>query len=331
VCKLASTASLLVSSYSHDAERAGRPRGKLLMRALVIGGSGQVGGALLEALRARGHKALGTYAHHPAEGLAPLDITDRAAVSRIVSEARPDWVLCPAGLTHVDYCEEHPAEAFAMNRDGARHAAQEARRAGAGCVFYSTEYVFDGARGPYAEEDEAHPLSVYGRSKWEGERAVLAELARAVVVRTTVVYGPDRQGKNFVYQLIRNCRSGQGMRIPADQVSSPTYNVDLAQATVELCERDLGGVYHLAGDGVLDRFAFALLACQVFGLDPSRLTPVATAALGQKAARPLKGGLTIAKARATLATPLRTPEAGLRAMRAVLEAHGGGAGPGGGG
>src|SRR5262249_3717285 len=143
--------------------------------------------------------------------------------------------------------------------------------------------------------------------------------SRAVVVRTTVVYGPDRQEKNFVYQLIRNCRNGQGMRIPADQVSSPTYNVDLARATVELCERDLRGVYHLAGDGVLDRYAFAPLTCEVFGLDPSRLTPVATATLGQKASRPLKGGLSITKARGVLATPLRMPEAGLRAMREALE------------
>ena len=289
------------------------------MRALVIGASGQVGSALLEALRARGHEAVGTYAHHPAEGLDTLDVTDRAAVERAVSQARPDWILCPAGLTHVDYCEEHPAEAFAINRDGALDAARAAGCAGAGFVFYSTEYIFDGERGPYTEKDAAQPLSVYGRSKWEGERAVLAEIARALVVRTTVVYGPDRQEKNFVYQLIRNCRSGQGMRIPADQISSPTYNVDLAQATVELCERDLAGVYHLAGDGVLDRFAFARLACEVFGLDPSRLTPVATAMLGQKAARPLKGGLTIAKAQGVLATPLRSPEAGLRAMRAALE------------
>src|SRR6266508_2772437 len=289
------------------------------MRALVIGASGQVGAALLAALRARGHDALGTYAHHPAAGLTALDITDRGAVERAIGGSRADWVLCPAGLTHVDYCEEHPAEAFAINRDGALQAAREGGRAGAGFVFYSTEYVFDGERGPYAEEDPARPLSVYGRSKWEGERGVLAEIKRALVVRTTVVYGPDAQEKNFVYQLIRYCRSGQPMRIPVDQLSSPTYNVDLARATVELCERDHHGVYHLAGDGVLDRFAFARLACEVFALDPSRLTPVLTAALGQKAPRPLKGGLRIAKAQAALATPLRSPEAGLRAMRAALE------------
>ena len=289
------------------------------MRAFVIGASGQVGAALLAALRARGHEALGTHANHPAPGLVPLDIIDRDAVERAVAAARPEWVLCPAGLTHVDHCETHPDEAFAINRDGPLHAAREARRAGAGFVYYSTEYVFDGERGPYAEDDPARPLSVYGQSKWEGERAVLADLERALVVRTTVVYGPDRQEKNFVYQLIRNCRSGQPMRIPADQVSSPTYNVDLASATVELCERDLRGVFHLAGDGVLDRYAFARLACEVFALDPARLEPVDTAALGQKAPRPLKGGLRIAKARGVLSTPLRTPGEGLRAMRAALE------------
>ena len=289
------------------------------MRALVIGASGQVGGALMRALEARGHLAAGTYGEHAAEGLTRLDLTDRASVERAVASVRPDWVLCPAGLTHVDRCEERPDEARAINRDGALHAARAARDAGAGFVLYSTEYVFDGEGGPYAEDDPVHPLSEYGHSKLEGERLVLAEVPRSIVVRTTVVYGPDRQEKNFVYQLIRNCKSGQPMRVPRDQISSPTYNADLAQATVELCERDAPGVYHLAGDGILDRYAFARLACQVFGLDPSQLTPVATSTLGQKAARPLKAGLRIDKAQALLSTPLRSPEAGLRAMKAAIE------------
>ena len=288
------------------------------MRALVIGASGQVGAALLGALAARGHEATGTYAHHAAPGLAPLDVTDRVAVEQAVAAARPDWVLCPAGLTHVDRCEEHPAEAFAINRDGALHAARAAQRAGAGFVFFSTEYVFDGERGPYAEDDPARPLSQYGLSKWEGERAVLAEIPRAIVVRTTVVYGPDRQEKNFVYQLIRNCQSGQPMRIPSDQISSPTYNADLAAATIELCERDLRGIYHLAGATLLDRFTFARLACEIFHLDPSHLTPVTTSSLNQKAPRPLKAGLLITKAQALLQTNLRPPEAGLREMKLAL-------------
>src|SRR5262249_47517773 len=115
------------------------------------------------------------------------------------------------------------------------------------------------------------------------------------------------------------CRSGQPMRVASDQVSSPTYNVDLARATIELCEREARGVYHLGGGGVLDRYAFALLACQGFGLGASRVTPVGTSSFGQKAARPLRAGLLIAKAQALLRTPLRSPEAGLRAMRAAVE------------
>src|SRR5262245_66331172 len=93
------------------------------MRALVIGGSGQVGGALMQALRARGHEATGTYGQHPADGLAHLDILDATAVAHAIDAARPDWVLFPAGLTFVDYCAEHPDAAFAFNRDAQLDAA----------------------------------------------------------------------------------------------------------------------------------------------------------------------------------------------------------------
>ena len=290
------------------------------MRALVIGASGQVGAALLDVLRARGHEAVGTWAHEAFPGLVPLDFTDPAATERLVGETRPDWVLCPAALSHVDYCEEHPDEAFAANLHGPLGAAQAAARAGAGFVYYSSDYVFDGVDGPYAEDARPRPLGVYGQSKWEGEQAVLGALPHALVVRTSVVYGPERQEKNSAYQLIRACRSGKGFRPAVDQRVSPSYNPDVAAATVECCERGLYGTWHLAGADVLDRMAYARLVCRVFDLDASNLTPATTAQLGQKAVRPLNGGLRIGKAQAQLRTPLRGAEAGLRAMRAALEA-----------
>lgn len=295
------------------------------MRALVIGGSGQVGAALLRVLRARGHEAVGTWAHVELPGLVRLDFTDDAATERLVAATRPDWVLCPAALSHVDYCEEHPDEAFAANLHGPLAAAKAAARAGAGFVYYSSDYIFDGVDGPYAEDARPHPLGVYGQSKWEGEQAVLAALERALVVRTSVVYGPERQEKNSAYQLIRACRSGTGFRPAVDQRVSPSYNADVAAATVECCERELHGTWHLAGADVLDRMAYARLVCRVFELDASCLTPTTTAQLAQKAARPLNGGLRIAKAQAHLRTPLRGAEAGLRAMRAALEAPASGA------
>ena len=289
------------------------------MRALVIGASGQVGAALMDALRARGHEARGTYAKHPAPGLDLLDLSDHAAVARAVSLARPDWIFCPAGLSHVDYCEDHADEAMAANRDGPAAAARAAEALGAGVVYYSSDYVFDGVGGPFGEDHPPHPLCVYGRSKHEGEQAVQAACRRAVIIRTSVVYGPERQEKNFVYQLIRAAREGREFRLAVDQRVSPSYNPDVAPASVELCERGLSGLWHLAGPEVLGRYAFAALVCKEFGLDASRLSAVTTASLGQKARRPLDGGLDVGKAQGRLTARLRAPADGLRAMREALE------------
>ena len=290
-----------------------------MLRALVIGASGQVGAALLITLRARGHEGRGTYGHHATPGLDPLDLADHAAVARAVAAARPDWVFCPAGLSFVDYCEEHIDEALAANRDGPAAAARAAEAAGAGFVFYSSDYVFDGVAGPFGEDDTPRPRSVYARSKLEGEQAVMTACRRAVVIRTSVVYGPERQEKNFVYQLIRACREGKGFRLAADQRASPSYNPDVAAASVELCERGLAGLWHVAGPEVLDRYAFALLISKEFALDPSRLTATTSAALAQKASRPLDGGLKVAKAQAQLKTGLMSPAEGLHAMREAIE------------
>lgn len=291
------------------------------MRALVVGASGQVGGALLEVLARRGHAVLGTHARVPAPATVALDLTDHAAVAALVAEFRPDWIFCAGALTGVDYCEDHPVEAARLNRDAPCAAAALAGRLGAGFLLYSTEYVFDGAAGPYAEDDLARPLSVYGRTKREAEQGVRQALARSIVVRTTVVYGPERQEKNFVYQLLRSARGDRRLRPAADQQASPTYNRDLAAASVELAERELGGLWHLAGPEALDRLAFARLICQAFDLDAAWLVPVRTADLGQKAPRPLQGGLRVDRARTLLATPLRGPREGLLAMRRALEAE----------
>jgi dTDP-4-dehydrorhamnose reductase len=290
------------------------------VRALVVGASGQVGGGLMQALRARGHEATGTYTAHAVSDAWPLDLRNTDAVEHAVHFVKPDWIFCPAGLSHVDYCEDHAEEAFALNRDAPLFLGRMAQRAGAAFVYYSSDYVFDGNGGPFGEEDEPRPLNVYGRSKLEAERAILAAIPRALVLRTSVVYGPEPQQKNFVYQLIRACRGGHGFRPAVDQRASPSYNVDVATATVECCEREERGIWHLAGADTLDRMAFSRLVCRVFDLDGSRLTPATTAELGQKAGRPLDGGLDVGKARRLLKTPLRGAEEGLRAMRTALDA-----------
>jgi dTDP-4-dehydrorhamnose reductase len=290
------------------------------VRALVIGASGQVGGAIVARLAERGHEVVGTHHGQPQPGTRPLDLTDAPATERLIAESQPDWVVCPAGLTHVDYCESHPDEAMAANRDAPAAAARVAAKRGAGFVYFSSEYVFDGTAGPYTEDDPVNPQSVYARSKLEGERRAVEENPRTIVIRTTVVYGPERQGKNTVYQMLHRARAGEPIRVPRDQRTSPTYNIDLAAATVELIERDFRGLLNVVGPEVLDRHAFALEVCAAFDLDAGRVEGVTTESLRQPARRPLSAGLVIDRARALLRTPLRGPREALADMRRVLEA-----------
>jgi dTDP-4-dehydrorhamnose reductase len=269
-------------------------------------------------LEARGFTVRGTHGRVASPRTVALDLADLAGVSRFV-EAGADCVFFPAALTWVDRCEAEPAEAMLVNRDAPATAARAAARQGASIVFYSTEYVFDGERGDYTEDDTPSPTSVYGRSKLEGERAVLEANPRAVVLRTSVVYGPDPQNKNFVAQLCRRLTAGEEMRVPVDQVSCPTYNADLAAASVEMVERNLGGVIHAAGPEAMDRVSFARLACEVFGLDARGVVPVVTAELRQPARRPLSGALRTDRIRGLLTTRLRGPREGLAATRRAVD------------
>jgi dTDP-4-dehydrorhamnose reductase len=267
----------------------------MTMKALVIGASGQVGFQLMARLKRNGDEAVGTYSEHPVSGFLHLDLRSSPECEQRIREVRPDAVLCAAGMTNVELCETEPALARAINVQGPLACARAADEVGARFVYFSTEYVFDGRNGPYSEDDPIHPLSVYGRSKAEAEDALRRDHPSALIIRTTVVYGLDPQAKNFVCQLLARAKRGEPMRVPDDQVSSPTYNEDLAAATLRLAEMKASGIFHVTGPDVMDRFAFARVACEVFGLNPGFLSPVKTPDLKQKAARPLKAGLRIEK------------------------------------
>jgi dTDP-4-dehydrorhamnose reductase len=264
------------------------------MRAAVIGGSGQIGGWLLRALAARGHDAAGTYATAPLPGLTPLDAGDLDATTSWVRAVRPDVVFYPAGFTWVDGCERDPQRARDSNLVEPLRVARLAAEGGglARFVYFSSDYVFDGALGPYTEDDRPNPLSVYGQVKRDAELAILEELGdRALVVRTTWVYGPERQGKNFAYQLSRVLAAGKPLFCPLDQLSTPTYGPDVAAAAVGLVEQGRSGLVHVAGPEVISRVDFARTIAEAFRLDPSLVIARTTAELGQGAARPLNSGL----------------------------------------
>ena len=173
-----------------------------------------------------------------------LDVADEAGVRSALSDARV--VVHLAAFTNVDACESEPERAVAVNARGTEHVARAAREAGARVIYVSTDYVFGGDKeGAYEEGDPPRPLNVYGRSKLEGERAIL-ESPENLVVRTSWVYGG---GRNFVSTIVTAARAGKELRVVADQTGRPTWARDLARALVHLVEAGTRGIVHVAGDG----------------------------------------------------------------------------------
>jgi dTDP-4-dehydrorhamnose reductase len=305
------------------------------MRPLILGASGQVGQALIAVCEARGWDWAGSFHEHP-EVLSPspasgalhpgrtfaLDLNDPAAAAACLRERAPDLVFLPSGWTWVDGCEDDPERARRINALAPEAVAGECSRLGAGLVFYSTDYVFGENGGPYGETSPTGPLGVYGSSKLEGEQRVLAACPGALVLRTTVVYGPEPQGKNFVYQLLRTLLAGKPMTLPSDQISTVTYNRDLARASVELAEGRERGLWNVCGPENIGRADFGRLAADCFGLDAGLIRAARTRDLAQKARRPLAAGLLSDKVRGRLGWPMAGPREGLRRMRDEMEAAG---------
>ena len=292
-----------------------------MRKDIVIGASGMVGAHLVAALTTRGNQPISTYHSVPIPSAIPLDIRNHADVARLFSEAHPNCVYLPAALPNVDYCESHSTETYQTNVIGIKNVVQAANRVGARVIHFSTDFIFDGENGPYDEAETANPISEYGRQKLEAEHFISLFTEDFLIIRTTVVYGWEKQGKNFVYRLIKSLQNGTPVKTPVDQIGSPTYINNLAQITVELADSSLLGVINVAGSDCLSRYDFALHAADVFNLDKSLIVPVKTAELSQPAKRPLKAGLKIDKVSAITKTPVIGYREGLRLMAQEQKHH----------
>ncbi len=282
-------------------------------RILVLGATGQLGAALCRQL---GPSAIPAARRPPSPDWITLDLaTLTESPDELVTAHNLTAIICSAGATDVERCESDHAWADAANHLGPLALARAAANARIPFVFYSTDYVFPGTAanpGPYREDAPTHALCYYGQSKLAGEQSILKENPAALVLRTTTVYGPDPQGKNFLYTLRRLLSSGQSMRVPTDQLATPTYNEDLARATLALLRAGHTGLFHAAGPAMLARIDFARLACRLLSLDDSLLIPLTTPELNQRAARPLIAGLDSTLLTTTLGRPFfRTPEQGI--------------------
>lgn len=276
------------------------------MKILVTGASGQVGRCIVGRALSDGQKVVATYcsksAEFPGATVARLDKTDIANVRSIMVGERPDVVIDTGALHNVDFCQDNPASAYAVNRDGTRNLAETAMSINATFVYISTDFVFDGEKGqPYIETDPTHPLSHYAESKLAGERAATSASEKCIIVRPSVIYswlgsrsrGPSSSGKslNFGTWLVEELTHRRPVRIIHDQIASPTLAEDLAAAILALASGEHAGTFHTAGSTATSRYDFSVALASRLGLDSALISPVSTSDLQQKARRPPNSSL----------------------------------------
>ena len=228
------------------------------MKLVLTGRNGQVGWELARALRPLGAILETDRAH--------LDLTDNDAIRRAIREAKPDVIVNAAAYTAVDKAESEAAIAQQVNGVAPGVMAEEAKRLGALLVHFSTDYVFDGRKSsPYTEDDTPKPLSLYGRSKLEGEERIRAAACRHLIVRTSWVYGP--RAANFYRIIERKALANEAMRMVDDQTSVPTTATFVARRTADLLKAEAAGLIHLVPSGQASRYEFA---CEVVRILRSR-------------------------------------------------------------
>ena len=279
------------------------------MKIFVTGVAGQLGHDVMNELASRGHEGIGSDLLPQYAGIAdgsavtrapyvPLDITDGEAVSRVLSEVKPDAVIHCAAWTAVDLAEDEDKrdKVRAINADGTRHIAQACKALGCKLMYISTDYVFDGQGETPWQPDctDYAPLNVYGQTKLEGELAVRELVERFFIVRIAWVFGLS--GKNFIRTMLRLGETHDSLRVVCDQIGTPTYTLDLARLLVNMIETEKYGVYHATnGGGYISWADFAQEIFRQAGM-ATQVVPVTTAEYSlSKAARPFNSRLDKAK------------------------------------
>ncbi|MBL7184440.1 MAG: dTDP-4-dehydrorhamnose reductase [Anaerolineae bacterium] len=246
------------------------------MRIVITGHKGQLGRALQEVLKRETLFGLDLPEH---------DITDRQAVIQAIADFAPQVVIHAAAMTDVDGCERDPDAAYRINGLGTQNVALACQRCGAAMVYVSTNEVFDGTKGePYLEFDQTNPINAYGRSKLAGEFFTRTLLNRFYIVRTAWLYAQG--GSNFVTKMIHLANDRGELRVVADEISSPTYAPDLAEAIAKLIRTDHYGIYHFTNQGVCSRHDFAIKILELAGRGRVPVHPITSDQYARASAPP---------------------------------------------
>lgn len=285
---------------------------------VITGGGGMLARAMADALTVRGLNSVGL-------GRDAVDITREADVSRLFAEHKPTLLINCAAHTKVDLCEDERDKAEAINGHAVGLLAAAARAHDTFFVHYSTDFVFNGsASRPYRTDDPVGPLSAYGRSKLLGEQKLQENKSDGwLILRTSWLYG--RGGASFPRTIVERGRQGGPLKVVDDQVGSPTYTPDLAEATFDLLDRNKSGIWHVCNSGQTSWFDFAKAALEEFKV-PAAISPISTAdwvAMRPKQAhRPSYSVMDIEPFACAVGRPMRPWREALRDFRDAVERDG---------
>lgn len=279
------------------------------MKILVTGANGLLGQHLVALLLAKGHEvvALGrgssrlpfdpsVYAYYN------VDIATELSVHEVFSKERPEIVVHGAAMTQVDECEQNQEMCERINVQGTSHVVLSAETFSRHLIYISTDFVFDGEKGNYSEEDDAGPVNWYGFTKMQAESLIETCDMPWTIVRTCLVYGNALTGTrpNIISWVKDNLSAGKPIRVVSDQVRTPTYVEDLAAGILLIIEQSAEGTFHISGKDVLTPYDMAIKTAEYFNLDKSLMTKVDASVFSQPGRRPLKTGFDISKARTQL-------------------------------
>ncbi len=289
-----------------------------MKRLFITGGSGLLG-SKFRYIAGNEYEIVTTHHKNPGENSISFDITDETDVMAKITSLKPDAVVHAAALTNVDYCEDHPKEAWNINAKGTDNMAKACEKIGSKLIYVSTDFVFDGERGMYSEEDKTNPLGYYASTKLEGEEFIRQhDDLDCAVARVSVLYGWHTR-MNFVTWVINELKHGNEINIVTDQYNSPTLADNAAEAMLKIFEKDKTGIYHTVGDERINRFDFAQNIAKVFDLDSSLVNPTKSTNFVQKAKRPKDSSLNVEKAHKDLGIKMLNTTEGLNYMKKVMQ------------
>ena len=247
-----------------------------------------------------------------------IDLRNGPLVEKLIREYHPDWIVHCAALTNVDWCETHRDETWKLNVEATRQIASIARDFGVGLVYISSDSIFDGRSGGYAEESLPAPLNVYAESKLAGEKAVLDELDCSLIVRTNI-YGWNAIHKESLAEwILHRLEAGQSVPGFQDILFTPILVSDVSEIILDMMKLELKGVYHVAGSQVCSKYEFAVQLAATFGLNRELIQPAIAADSKELIAmRPGNTSLRTDKITAALGRGMPDIEAGLTRFKAL--------------